>query len=175
METWCSWTSYTGYIEQDICSINSTYYAATMLMQHQIPCITRWDFVYKLENYICMGNSMCREMDVIPLTHWGRDKMAAIFQTTFSNAFSWMKMNKFWLRFHRSLFPRVQLTIFQHWFRYWLGAIQVTSHYLNQWWLVDWRIYASLGLSELMIMVTRFCWSDGIIQNCQLFCCAESI
>ena len=26
------------------------------------------------------------------LTHWGRDKIAAIFQTTFSNAFSWMKM-----------------------------------------------------------------------------------
>ena len=29
------------------------------------------------------------------LTHWGRDKMAAIFQTTFSSAFSWMKMFKF--------------------------------------------------------------------------------
>ena len=33
----------------------------------------------------------------------------------FPNAFSWMKMCK--LRFHWSLFPRVQLTIFQHWFR----------------------------------------------------------
>ena len=51
------------------------------------------------------------------LTHWGRDKMAAIVQTTFSNAFSWMKMYKFQLRFHWSLFPRVQLTIFHHWFR----------------------------------------------------------
>ena len=50
-------------------------------------------------------------------THWGRDKMDAIFQMTFSNAFYWMKMFKFWLRFHWSLFPRVQLTIFQHWFR----------------------------------------------------------
>ena len=45
------------------------------------------------------------------------DKMAAIFHTTFSNAFSWMKMFKFRLRFHWSLFPRVQLTIFHHWFR----------------------------------------------------------
>ena len=26
------------------------------------------------------------------LTHWGRDKMADIFQTTFSNSFSWMKI-----------------------------------------------------------------------------------
>ena len=29
------------------------------------------------------------------LTHWGRDKMAGIFQTTFWNQFSWMKMCKF--------------------------------------------------------------------------------
>ena len=53
----------------------------------------------------------------IELTHWGRDKMAGIFQTTFSNQFSWMKMCKFRLRFHWSLFPMVQLTIFHHWFR----------------------------------------------------------
>ena len=79
------------------------------------------------------------------LTHWGRDKMAAIFQTIFSNAFSWMQMYKFWLRFHWRLLPGVQLTIFQHWFRLWLGAGQATSHYQNQWWLVNWHIYASLG------------------------------
>ena len=47
------------------------------------------------------------------LTHWGWDKMAAIFQKTFSNAFSWMKMNELRLRFHWNLFPRVELTIFQ--------------------------------------------------------------
>ena len=75
--------------------------------------------------------------------------MAAISQTTLSNAFSWMKMLEFRLRFHWSLLLRVQLTIIQHWFRYWLGASQATSHYLNQWWLVYWRIYASLGLNEL--------------------------
>ena len=50
-------------------------------------------------------------------THWGQNKMAAIFQTTFSNAFSWMKMYEFRLRFHWRLFLRVQLTIFLHWFR----------------------------------------------------------
>ena len=26
------------------------------------------------------------------LTHWSRDKMADIYQTTFANAFSWMKI-----------------------------------------------------------------------------------
>ena len=51
------------------------------------------------------------------LTHWGRDKMVAIFQTTFTNAFSWMKIYGFRLRFHWRLFLRVQLTIIQHWFR----------------------------------------------------------
>ena len=50
------------------------------------------------------------------LTHWDQDKMAAIFQTTFSNAFLWMKMYELQLRFHWSLFPRIHLTIFQHWF-----------------------------------------------------------
>ena len=51
------------------------------------------------------------------LTHWGRDKMAAISQTTLSNSFSWVKMYEFRFQFHWSLFLRVQLTIFQHWFR----------------------------------------------------------
>ena len=37
------------------------------------------------------------------LTHWGQDKLAAIFQTTFSS----MKMLEFWLEFHWSLFLRV--------------------------------------------------------------------
>ena len=85
----------------------------------------------------------------ILLTYWGRDKMDAISQTPFSKAFSWMKTFEFRLNCHWSLFLRVQLTIFQHWFRQWLGADQETSHYLNRWWIVYWRIYASLGLNEL--------------------------
>ena len=76
------------------------------------------------------------------LSHLGRDKMAVIFQTTFSNSFSWMKLHKFPLRFHLSLLQGVQLSIFQHWF----------SHYLNQWWLLYWRIYASLGLNDLTLI-----------------------
>ena len=48
--------------------------------------------------------------------HRGRDKMATILQTTFSIAFFKMKIYKFWLQFHRHLFPRAQLT-FRPWFR----------------------------------------------------------
>ena len=51
------------------------------------------------------------------LTHWGRGKIAAISQMTLWNAFFRMKMLEFGLKFHWSLFIRVQLTIFQHWFR----------------------------------------------------------
>ena len=75
--------------------------------------------------------------------------MAAFSWTTFSNAFSWMKMYKFRSRFHWSLFPWVNLAIFQHWFRWWLLADQARSHHLNQWWLLYWCIYASLGHDEL--------------------------
>ena len=51
------------------------------------------------------------------LTHLPPDKMAAILQTIFSDAFSWMKSFVFWLIFHWSLFLRVHLTVSQHWFR----------------------------------------------------------
>ena len=52
------------------------------------------------------------------------DEMAAISQMKFTDAFLWMKSFVFWLKFHWtcwSLFLRVQLTIYQHWFR-WLGT-----------------------------------------------------
>ena len=52
-----------------------------------------------------------------PSTHWGRDNMVAISLTTLSSAFSPKKISEIWLKFHWSLFLRVQLTIFQHCFR----------------------------------------------------------
>ena len=72
---------------------------------------------------------------------WDWDIMDAISQTIFSSAFSWMKMIQFQWKFHWSLFLRVQLTIFQHLFRQWLGTDQATSHYQNHWWLFFWRIH----------------------------------
>ena len=58
------------------------------------------------------------------LTHWGRNKMkiADIFQTILSNAFSRMKMYEFYLKFHWILFLILQLTILQHWVRQCLGG-----------------------------------------------------
>ena len=85
---------------------------------------------------------------VFYVTQWGRYKMAEISKT-FSNAFSWMKIYEFRLICHYNYFPMVKLTISQNWFRYWLGTDQATSHYLNQWWQIYWRKYASFGLNEL--------------------------
>ena len=48
--------------------------------------------------------------------------MAAISQTIFSDSFSWMTSFVYWSKLHWSLFLRVQLTMTQHWFRWWPGA-----------------------------------------------------
>ena len=61
--------------------------------------------------------------------------MAAISQTIFSNAFSWMKMYEFRLRFRWSLFVRVQLTIFQYCFQ-----------------IMAWRLPCDKPLSEPMMV-----------------------
>ena len=45
------------------------------------------------------------------------EKMAAILQTIFSYAFSWMKCFVFWLKFPWDLFLRIQFTITQLWFK----------------------------------------------------------
>ena len=51
------------------------------------------------------------------LTHLLLVKMAAMSPTTFSVAFSWMKILEFRFKFHWNVFLRVQLTISQHWCR----------------------------------------------------------
>ena len=60
--------------------------------------------------------------------------MTAIWQTTFSNSFFLMQIVVCLSKFPWDMFPMVYLTISQHWFIYWLGAVQAASHYLNQWW-----------------------------------------
>ena len=80
--------------------------------------------------------------DLVPFWHWAIHKHHTEF-------LKW-KLKLRW-GFNWIFFPRVQLTIFQHLFRKWLGAGQATIYYLNQWWLVYWRIYASLRLNEQTI------------------------
>ena len=75
------------------------------------------------EKMRALHGEQCQEMEaqidmVSRLPYYEvKKKMATIFQTTFWNAFSWLKMYQFQLRFHWILFPRAQLTVSQHWFR----------------------------------------------------------
>ena len=94
----------------------------------------------------------------VVLTHWGRDKIAAILQTTFSL----INIVVFWLKFRRNLFLIAQLTVYQHWFRQWLGAEQATSHYLK-WWLHSLLTH---------ICVTRLNWYQ-MQSKFEMFTCNE--
>ena len=69
--------------------------------------------------HVDLGDVIMHPYGNVPmgLTHWGRDKMAAISQTILSNTFSWMKMLQFDGNFTEVLFLGVQITIFYHWFR----------------------------------------------------------
>ena len=53
-----------------------------------------------LESYL---NTLDHEFTIVGLTHWGRGKMAAIFRSTLSITFSWMKMLEFRFKCHCSL------------------------------------------------------------------------
>ena len=103
-----------------------------------------------------------------PWTRW-----PPFWQTTFSNAFCWMKLIELRFKFHWNLFQCAnwrfasidpgnglaplnislkfvsKVRIFNHWFNWWLSADQASSHYRNQLWLVYWHLYTSLGFNEL--------------------------
>ena len=61
-------------------------------------------FAFNVPSFNCQWISTWETC--IILTHWGRDKMAAIFLTTFSSAFSWMKMFEFWLKISMKFVPK---------------------------------------------------------------------
>ena len=136
---------------------HTTYIKPLVIVIRNCPLDSAMSNIHKVHVFLWLGKIMhnfsCWLMIWMRVTRFNTlrpRQMDAISQTTFSNAFSWMKIFEFRLEFYWSLFLRFQLTIFQHWFRYWLGAVEATSYYLNQWWLVYWRIYASLGLNELI-------------------------
>ena len=101
-----------------LCRLAKVMFLNIIRYQHfsnSLRLVTSWSNVTVQYAFWTTGPALLHWVSLIHgLKHWGRDKMATIFQTTFSNAFSWVKMHQFWLRFHLILFPRIQLTIFQH-------------------------------------------------------------
>ena len=58
------------------------------------------------------GTELAQNVDPVYILNWYFNslrprQMAAISQTTFSSAFSWMKMFHFWIKFQWSLFLKV--------------------------------------------------------------------
>ena len=87
------------------------------------------------------------------LAHWGRDKMATIFRTTFSNAFSWMKIISFYLN-------SVEIWIQGSNYHYiiigsddGLAPIRRQAIIWTNGDLIYWRTYASLGS---LVLATPF-------------------
>ena len=70
-------------------------------------------------------------------------------QKTFRNAFPWMKMNEFRLRFHWIWFLRVQLTMFQNNVGSNNGFVSIRRQAWSEPMMVSCRIYASFGLNDL--------------------------
>ena len=96
------------------------------------------------------------------LAHWGRDKMAAVFLAAFSNAFSSMKMYEFRLKFHWSLFLRVQLTISPG-----DKPRRQAIIWNNAGWFTD--AYASLGLNESTIALITMTVVSGYHNICHQY------
>ena len=71
------------------------------------------------------------------LIYWDGNKMAAILQTSFSNAFSWTIIAVFWSQLYWNMFPGSQLIK--------PTLIQMMPRRWNNDTLVYWQIYASLG------------------------------
>ena len=80
------------------------------------------------------------------LTHGGLNKMADVLQTTFSNAFSWVKIIVFWLTFHSISFLRVKLVL------NWFGIGSANGLAPNRQQTITWTKWAS---SSMSIYITR--------------------
>ena len=90
------------------------------------------------------------DLGACELTHWGQDKMAAILQTTYSYSYIVLKVwcfdPDYW-----NLFPRNQVTIFEHCLNNGLTPTRRQAFILANDDVIYWCIYASLDLTELTV------------------------
>ena len=85
---------------------------------------------------------------------WGRDKMATIFQTTFSKGFSWMKIYEFQYKFHWSLFLCAGQIAWC-----WSGNKPLSEPMVV---ILLMHIYTSLGLNELNWRALKYYSANNI-------------
>ena len=94
---------------------------------------------------------------VISLTHWGRGKINAISRCIFLNENLWVP-----IKISLTFVPKGPINNISALVQIMTCRRPGDKHYLNQWWLVHRRIYASLGLNELMLKVITVYFSAMI-------------
>ena len=107
-----------------VCAFHFTHPGAflplDLLCEYQIDhvgmtvCFIEFTFPKRI---FCMGLSVCITGCLYLTCCLSPRQMDAISQTMFSSSSSWKKMFEFRIKFHWSLFLRVQSTIFHHWFK----------------------------------------------------------
>ena len=122
-------------------NIKATYHQSPIasspkgtLMLEMFPCHCQHDI--SNGKWFMVARLLCA-----PLTHLPLEKMAVISQTMFSDAFLWTKCFIFCLKFHWSLFLRVQLTIIQHRLYKGLAPNRRQAIILTNADPIHWRIY----------------------------------
>ena len=73
--------------------LQETYLVLFIMIIYICNCITMWWNTTQFAQSSWIITEIWSHDHSLSLTHWGRDKMDASFLTTFSNAFSWMKIN----------------------------------------------------------------------------------
>ena len=74
---------------QTDCGVLNTFTSKTNLLQHTLICSCFLKYILSMAKVKVVKMLYLTKM--FTLTHWGRDKMAAILQMTFSNSFSCKK------------------------------------------------------------------------------------
>ena len=112
----------------------------------------------------CQALTWVRHIVNVTFEHIEAETKWPPFRRRLFKAFSWMEMYGFRFRFHWSLFQNFELTMLQYWYRYWLGAYQVTSHCLDQWWFISLTHvcvtrpqWVKTYFNEIIIQLQKFC------------------
>ena len=112
--------------------------------KHDINEIMAWKIITTMVSVVCNYSSMAYlppPFNTLRRRQNGLHFADDIFKYIFLNENVWIP-TKISLKF----VPKARINNIP---ALWLGAVQALSHYLNQWWLVYRRIYASLALNEL--------------------------
>ena len=104
------------------------------------------------------------------ITHLPLDKMAAISQTIFSDALTWMRSVVFWLKFHLHLYLRVQCLLTTLCF----ARVLISVHSKDCWSIQQrpaWAVIFNLGIYmngsaiSHMIFVHAICLSHCLLRK----------